>query len=216
MNTKILPSALTNSHHLQRLSASNPDIEVGPFPTIPTLNLQLFLSGDGYYLSSLQIPRVEVRSSRLLFSSPKSLYTTLLDLVLLAGCPSHLRSFLFAPDQTLLYLRSHFLSSFFLSSTPSTLPLKLTRANTFGSRTLDPVFALLIGFSAAGMRIRREENEKRLGMATTSIVGSTGQMPNQKADPGSQNGPSGEIGYAEIASLGWGRIKRKISEAVQW
>ena len=92
----------------------------------------------------------------------------------------------------------------------------LTRAYTFGSRTLDPVFALLIGFSAAGMRIRREENEKRLGMATTSIVGSTGQMPNQKADPRSQNGPSGEIGYAEIASVGWGRTKRKISEAVQW
>ena len=213
MNTKILPFALTNSHHLQRLSASNPDIEVGPFPTIRTLNLQLFISGDGYYLSSLQVPRVEVRSSR---SSPTSLYTTLLDLVLLAGCASHLRSFLFAPDQTLLYLRSHFLSSFFLSSTPSTLPLMLTRAYTFGSRTLDPVFALLIGFSAAGMRIRREENERRLGMATTSIVGSTGQMPNQKADPRSQNGPSGEIGYAEIASVGWGRIKRKISEAVQW
>ena len=92
----------------------------------------------------------------------------------------------------------------------------VTRAYTFGSRTLDPVFALLIGFSAAGMRIRREENEKRLGMATTSIVGSTGNNPNQKADTRSQNGPSTEIGYAEIASIGWGRIKRRISGAVQW
>lgn len=63
------------------------------------------------------------------------------------------------------------------------------------------------------MRIHREENEKRLGMPTTSIVGSTGRMTNQ--EPESQNGPGGEVGYAEIASIGWGRIKRRISGAVQ-
>lgn len=90
------------------------------------------------------------------------------------------------------------------------------RYNYIISRTLDPLFALFIGFSAAGMRIRREENEKRLGMATTSIAGSTIQMPNQKPETGSQNGPEGEVGYAEIASTGWGRIKRSILEAVQW
>ena len=66
------------------------------------------------------------------------------------------------------------------------------------------------------MRIRREENEKRLGMATTSIVGSAAKNPNQKVDTRSQNGPSEEIGYDEIASIGWGRIKRRISGAVQW
>ena len=91
-----------------------------------------------------------------------------------------------------------------------------TRAYEHRFRTLDPLFALFIGFSAAGMRIRREENEKRLGMATTSIAGSTIQMPNQKPETGSQNGPEGEVGYAEIASTGWGRIKRSILEAVQW
>lgn len=63
------------------------------------------------------------------------------------------------------------------------------------------------------MRIHREENEKRLGMATTSIVGSTVRMANQR--PESQNGPDREVGYAEIASIGWGRIKRRISGAVQ-
>ena len=62
------------------------------------------------------------------------------------------------------------------------------------------------------MRIRREENEKRLGVATTSMV----QMPSQKPETGSQNGPGGEIGYAEIASTGWGRIKKRTLGAVQW
>ena len=80
---------------------------------------------------------------------------------------------------------------------------------------MDPLFALFIGFSAAGMRIHREENEKRLGMATTSMVGSTDQIRNQKPSE-SQNGPGGtEVGYAEIASMGWGRIKNAISRAVQ-
>lgn len=90
------------------------------------------------------------------------------------------------------------------------------RYNYIISRTLDPLFALLIGFSAAGMRIRREENEKRLGMATTSIADSTGQKPVQQPGTGNQDGPGGEIGYVEITSTGWGRIKRKISGAVQW
>ncbi|KAL9068048.1 MAG: hypothetical protein Q9161_006493 [Pseudevernia consocians] len=84
------------------------------------------------------------------------------------------------------------------------------------SRTLDPLFALLIGFSAASMRIRKEENEKRLGMATTSIVGPTDRKPKQQPETGSQDAPGGEIGYTEIASTGWGRIKRKIAGAVQW
>lgn len=90
------------------------------------------------------------------------------------------------------------------------------RHNYIISRTLDPVFAILIGFAAAGMRIRREENEKRLGMPTTSIVGSTVRSPSQKPETGSQDGPDGEIGYAEIANVGWGRIKRRIVGAVQW
>lgn len=63
------------------------------------------------------------------------------------------------------------------------------------------------------MRIHREENEKRLGVATTSIVGSTVQIANER--PESQIAPDREVGYAEIASLGWDRIKRRISGAVQ-
>ena len=85
---------------------------------------------------------------------------------------------------------------------------------TSHSRTLDPLFALLIGISAAGMRIRKEENEKRLGKATTSIVGAAAHMPNQKPEAGSYNGPSEEIGYGEIASIGWGRLRKQISGAV--
>lgn len=92
----------------------------------------------------------------------------------------------------------------------------LTPAYEHLLRTLDPLFALLIGFSAAGMRIHREENEKRLGMATTSIAGSAVQVLKQKPENGSQDGRGGEVGYFEIASTGWGRIKRSISEAVQW
>ena len=67
------------------------------------------------------------------------------------------------------------------------------------------------------MRIRREENEKRVGMDTTSIVESTVQIANQKPETGtgSANGPDTEVGYAEIASIGWGRMKWRISEAVQ-
>lgn len=66
------------------------------------------------------------------------------------------------------------------------------------------------------MRIRREENEKRLGLATTSIADSTAQKPKQQQPgTGGQDGPGGEVGYVEIASMGWGRIKRKISGAVQ-
>ena len=66
------------------------------------------------------------------------------------------------------------------------------------------------------MRIRREENEKRLGMATTSIVGSTVETRNQGPETGSQNEPGGEIGYTDIAGIGWGRIKSRVSAAVQW
>ena len=98
----------------------------------------------------------------------------------------------------------------------SLLPKFLTRAYEHRFRTLDPLFALLIGFSAAGMRIRREENEKRLGMATTSIVDSIDRKSQQQLGTGSQDVPGGEVGYAEIASVGWGRVKKKISGAVQW
>ena len=82
------------------------------------------------------------------------------------------------------------------------------------SRTLDPLFALLIGISAAGMRIRREENEKRLGMATTSIVGAAVHRPSQKPEAGSHNENGEEIGYGEIASIGWGRLRKQISGEV--
>ena len=92
-----------------------------------------------------------------------------------------------------------------------------TRAYEHRLRTLDPVFALLVGFSAAGMRIRREENQKRLGLDTTSIVGSTTHKKSrEQPEAGSQHGPQGEIGYGEVASIGWGRVKRRISAAVQW
>ena len=107
--------------------------------------------------------------------------------------------------------------SFLQISPPAFHPLNiLIRAYEHHFRTLDPLFALLIGFSAAGMRIRREENEKRLGMATTSMVGPTGQKPKQQPKTGSQDRSSGEIGYAEIANMGWGRIKKNVSRAVQW
>ena len=66
------------------------------------------------------------------------------------------------------------------------------------------------------MRIKREENEKRLGMATTSMVGPTGQKPKQQPETGSRDRSSGEIGYAEIANMGWERIRKKVSGAVQW
>ena len=68
------------------------------------------------------------------------------------------------------------------------------------------------------MRIRREENEKRLGMATTSMVGSTDYALTQRSESGTGNQPGHdrrEVGYAEIASIGWRRIKRGISGAVQ-
>ena len=64
------------------------------------------------------------------------------------------------------------------------------------------------------MRIRREENEKRLGMATTSIVGAAAHMPSQKQEAGSHNEPGEEIGYGEIASIGWGRLRKQISGEV--
>ncbi len=66
------------------------------------------------------------------------------------------------------------------------------------------------------MRIRREENEKRLGMPTTSIAGSLDTKSQQQLGTENQDASGGEIGYAEIASVGWGRIKKKISGAVQW
>ncbi len=66
------------------------------------------------------------------------------------------------------------------------------------------------------MRIRREENEKRLGIATTSIAGSIDTKSQQQLGTGSQDASGGEIGYAEVASVGWGRVKKKISGAVQW
>ena len=91
-----------------------------------------------------------------------------------------------------------------------------TRAYEHRSRTLDPLFALLIGFSAAGMRIRREENEKRVGMPTTSITSSTVQISTQKPEAGNQKGPGEEIGFGDIASTGWGRIKRRVFGAVPW
>lgn len=68
------------------------------------------------------------------------------------------------------------------------------------------------------MRIRREENEKRLGLATTSMVGSADHVFTQRLESGAGNQPGHdgrEAGYAEIASIGWRRIKRAISGAVQ-
>jgi len=62
----------------------------------------------------------------------------------------------------------------------------------------------LIGISAAGVRIKREENEKRVGMTTTSMVSSTRGARRE-------GGREGEIGFGEIANLGWGRVKRRIS-----
>ena len=101
-------------------------------------------------------------------------------------------------------------SSFLSISHTGHFPPELTNH----SRTLDPLFALLIGVSAAGMRIRKEENEKRLGMATTSIVGAAAHASNQKPEAGSHNEPGEEIGYGEIASIGWGRLRKQISGAV--
>ena len=68
------------------------------------------------------------------------------------------------------------------------------------------------------MRIRREENEKRLGIATTSMVGSTDYVFTQRPESGIGNRPGAdgqEVGYAEIATIGWRRIKRAISGAVR-
>lgn len=108
------------------------------------------------------------------------------------------------------------LSEFRSRAFSSRLLAILTQAYKHRSRTLDPIFALLIGFSAAGIRIHREENEKRKGMATTSITGSTVQMATQKLEAGDQNGPGGEIGYGDLANIEWGRIKKRISVAVPW
>ena len=68
------------------------------------------------------------------------------------------------------------------------------------------------------MRIRREENEKRRGIATTSMVGSSDHVFTQRPESGTGNQPGHddrEVGYAEIASIGWRRIKRAISGVVQ-
>ena len=68
------------------------------------------------------------------------------------------------------------------------------------------------------MRIRREENEKRLGIASSSMVGSTDYVFTQRPESGTGNqpGPDGrEVGYAEIATIGWRRIKRAISGEVR-
>ncbi|KAK0508334.1 hypothetical protein JMJ35_009418 [Cladonia borealis] len=68
------------------------------------------------------------------------------------------------------------------------------------SKTLDPVFALFIGISAAGIRIRREENEKRAGLPTSSMVKSTdGRIDGEDA-----------VGFGEIAKVGWGRVWRAV------
>ncbi|KAL2052758.1 hypothetical protein ABVK25_006998 [Lepraria finkii] len=83
------------------------------------------------------------------------------------------------------------------------------------SRTLDPLFALLIGISAAGIRIRREENEKRAGMVTTSMVQPTAVARKPTNSAGGAGGKEegevvGEIGYAEIARMGWVRVRRRV------
>ena len=44
------------------------------------------------------------------------------------------------------------------------------------SRYGDPVFALFIGFSAALLRIRKEETEKRLGVPSSSMIISPAQQ----------------------------------------
>ncbi|KAG8526268.1 uncharacterized protein KY384_000261 [Bacidia gigantensis] len=50
------------------------------------------------------------------------------------------------------------------------------------SRSADPVFAVSIGISAALIRIRREENEKRLGLRSSSIVVSPEQQSRLDAE----------------------------------
>ena len=79
-------------------------------------------------------------------------------------------------------------------------------------RTLDPIFALTIGVAAAGIRIKREENEKRAGLPTTSIVSSS---PTTTTIPGS-GGKSmvdervEEMGFLDIVRVGWGRLRGRI------
>ena len=68
------------------------------------------------------------------------------------------------------------------------------------------------------MRIRREENEKRLGIETTSMVGAADHVFTQRPESGTGDQPGRddrEVGYAEIASIGWRRIKEAISGAGQ-
>lgn len=83
-------------------------------------------------------------------------------------------------------------------------PLPPHPANLSFSRTLDPVFAIFIGVSAAGIRIRREENEKRAGLPTSAMVKSTdGRIDGE-----------GEVGFEEIARVGWGRAWRAVKGEV--
>ncbi|KAL2041631.1 hypothetical protein N7G274_005415 [Stereocaulon virgatum] len=92
------------------------------------------------------------------------------------------------------------------------------RYNHIISKTLDPIFAILIGVSAAGIRIRREENEKRFGLATTSMVkpGATNPRVRPIAGAGEagfeeEGGEVEEIGFAEVARVGWERVWRRVS-----
>jgi len=71
-------------------------------------------------------------------------------------------------------------------------------------RTLDPLFALTIGIAAAGIRIRREESEKRAGISTTSIVSPQKPM-------GERKGGEEMVGFREIGEIGWGRLWKKVT-----
>ena len=76
--------------------------------------------------------------------------------------------------------------------------------------TLDPIFALLIGFSAAALRIKREENEK-LGLERTAARSGTVDR-----EPVRQSGSEGEVGWLALWEVGrrragmeWGRVRRR-------
>lgn len=114
-----------------------------------------------------------------------------------------------------------------LSSLFPLLPSPLIRPSRFTAksphRTLDPLFALSIGIAAAGIRIRREENEKRAGdMNTTSMVSpsdmqkwGTGGNGGGAGGAGGDGGDRGKVGFGDIAVIGWGRVRRRVFGGVK-
>lgn len=109
--------------------------------------------------------------------------------------------------------RYNYIISRYLPQPPLPLPLPLSETPSNPppnpSRTLDPLFALTIGIAAASIRIRREENEKRAGIATTSIVSSTTGARVQGTIEGEDE--YGRVGFKEVARVGWGRLWRRVT-----